>query len=762
MRVLMVAEKPSLAKSLSEILSRGSSSRRKSSCSACDVHEFQGKLAVPGGGGPGLAAMFKMTSVCGHVMSLDFQPKYNNWETTDPLLLYDAETMKKEAIPSLRIPSFLRQEGKGVDYLVLWLDCDKEGENICYEVINEVEPVMKPPKTPRTQTIFRAKFSAVTEAAILHAFNNLGFPNWNESRSVDARQELDLRVGCSFTRFQTKLFQSLYSGLNNSVISYGPCQTPTLGFCVERHDEIQHFKPEKYWKLDCSVSHSSSNPLSLQWDKERIFDHEVIKLFHLMLTHHKIASVESVSEKSRSKAPPLPLHTVEMLRACSSRLHISPKQAMDIAERLYTEGYISYPRTETTKYPAGFDFKSIVSDLNKNEHFKEFTSQLLTGGIRPPSVGKDVGDHPPITPLRNAPREAVSDTQWKVYEMITCHFLATLFPDCKYKQTDVVFSLGGESFSWAGHTLIDPGFTLINTWQAIGSVPQTTAQFCKGQKWDIVQLGVSEHMTTPPGYLTESELISLMEKHAIGTDASIPVHIENICTRNYVLIQSGRRLVPTQLGIVLVHGYQKIDPELVKPTMRSEIEKQLNEIALGKADYDQVLSHTLDIFRRKFSYFRDNVSGMNELFEATFSSVASTAKLLSRCGKCLRYMTYIPVKPQRLHCKHCDETYSLPQNGSIKLYKEIKCPLDGFEIVIFSGPRGKTYTVCPYCYSNPPFSTVSKGMSCSTCPHQSCPQAMNQLSIDHCPSCDNGTLLLDPSSGPKWKMYCNSLALFYL
>lgn len=74
---------------------------------------------------------------------------------------------------------------------------------------------------------------------------------------------------------------------------------------------------------------------------------------------------------------------------------------------------------------------------------------------------------------------------------------------------------------------------------------------------------------------------------------------------------------------------------------------------------------------------------------------------------------YLQAKPSRLHCSHCDETYSLPQNGAIKLYKELRCPLDDFELVLWtSGARGKSYPLCPYCFSNPPFRDMKKGGSC--------------------------------------------------
>ncbi|XP_065913915.1 DNA topoisomerase 3-beta-1-like isoform X2 [Dysidea avara] len=605
------------------------------------------------------------------------------------------------------------------------------------------------------QTIFRARFSAITEKEINKAMATLVEPDWNQSRSVDARQELDLRIGCAFTRFQTMYFQSKYSDLDSALISYGPCQTPTLGFCVQRHDIIQSFKPEKYWMIDCKLSYGSCT-LSVDWTRQRIFDREAALMFLGILQEHQQAMITDVSEKLRNKSPPVALNTVDMLRVASSQLHMGPQHVMHLAEKLYTQGYISYPRTETTKYPDSFDFHSILVQFKGDAQWREHVDLLLTAKVKCPKGGKDVGDHPPITPMKCASRHELSGDSWRLYEYIVQHFIGSLSPPCQFKVTQATFGVGGEEFTWSGTQPVTPGFTAVMTWMAVAShIAQV--ELAKGQNWDIKQLKVSEHLTNPPDYLSESELIGLMEKHGIGTDASISVHIENICQRNYVKVDSGRRLIPTKLGIVLVHGYQKIDAELVLPTMRSAVEEQLNLIALGRADFDSVLQHSLDIFGRKFHYFRSGISGMDELFEASFTSVAEGGKPLSRCGRCIRFMRYISAKPQRLYCNTCDETYALPQGGTVKLYKELKCPLDGFELVIFStGPKGKTYQLCPFCYNQPPFPGVPKNMGCNHCPHVTCPHALPQLSVCDCSECEDGVLVLDPASGPCWRLACNN------
>ena len=173
----------------------------------------------------GQVVTFRVTSVTGHVFSVDFPAAYQNWESTQPVELFGAPIVRKPTRGSM--VKFLKDAGKNADSLVLWLDCDREGENICFEVIDCVKAGMVKRKG---QQIYRAKFSAINPSDIKKAMKSLGEPNKNESMSVDARQELDLKVGVAFSRFQTRFFQGRYGDLDSSCISFGPCQTPTLGF----------------------------------------------------------------------------------------------------------------------------------------------------------------------------------------------------------------------------------------------------------------------------------------------------------------------------------------------------------------------------------------------------------------------------------------------------------------------------------------------------------------------------------------------------
>ncbi|CEG78805.1 Putative DNA topoisomerase [Rhizopus microsporus] len=751
--VLMVAEKPSLAESLSKLLAP--SGQYTTHKRTTPVHEWRGMFRDQ-------PAEFHFTSVTGHVYSLDFTKEYNSWDI-EPMKLFDAKTIKLESNPKMKITNHLQNMAKGMDYLVLWLDCDREGENICFEVIeNCLHYLKQPPSGNKMDCVLRARFSAITKEDVSRAMKHLVKPNENESKAVDARQELDLKVGVAFTRFQTRFFQGKYGNLDSTVISYGPCQTPTLSFCVERHDRIQGFQPEPFWALKVTVK-KDNTPISLTWGRERVFDKQVGNLFLKMVDDVKTkgAEVTSIDIQKKSKPRPHALNTVELLKHCSSSLGISPSEAMSIAERLYTQGYISYPRTETSKYPDNFDINAVLREQSVHPEWGKFCKDLLENGYDRPSGGVDVGDHPPITPTRVALEGELHGDTWRVYDFVSRNFIGSISSGLKYVTTTITFSIGQEEFHCKGSRVASLGFASVMHW--MGRTDEYIPEFKKGDILDIESVSLSEGKTSPPDYLTESELIGLMEHHGIGTDASIPTHINNICQRNYVQVSgASRRLIPTNLGIVLIHGYQKIDPELSLPTMRSDMEQQLNLIASGKASHKEVLVHFLKMFEKKFEYFIKSINSMDELFEATFSPLAATGRPLSKCGKCKRYMKYIALKPNRLHCSTCDETYSLPLNGTIKLYKELRCPLDDFELVLYStGSKGTGYPICPYCYNHPPFENFKKGMSCNHCPHPTCPHSMVTNAICPCPESEKedfpckGSLILDATSAPRWKLSCN-------
>mmetsp|Transcript_30608 Transcript_30608/g.54729 ORF Transcript_30608/g.54729 Transcript_30608/m.54729 type:complete len:860 (+) Transcript_30608:77-2656(+) len=741
--VLMVAEKPSIAQTLAEALSPGRNFNTRSGVSpACKVHEYEGDFY-------GQKAWFKVTSCAGHVYSVDFPPEFNNWDRVDPLTLFEAKVIKAESNPKLRMPKHFQTEAKGCSYLVLWLDCDREGENICFEVMDNVVPMLS--SAGGQQQVWRAQFSSLAPVDLKKAMATLGSPNKCLSDSVDCRAELDLKLGCAFTRFQTKYFQGKYGDLDTNLVSYGPCQTPTLWFCVRRHDEINAFQPESYYTVDVKIV-KSNRDLFLTWERGQVFDMPVATLFLNAVSEGDApAKVLDITQKEAKEARPQALNTVAMLKMASSRLGIGPQQAMHMAERLYLDGYMTYPRTETNTYPQNFDLQGAVRAQTGHPHWGTYAQGLLQAGLNRAREGTDMGDHPPITPVRAATEGQLGDG-WRLYDMITRHFLATVSKDCKFLQTKVKFDINSEKFTLSGRKVIDPGFTQIQRDGGMDDV--TIPDFKVGESIPVSKVSMGSHKTRPPSFLTESDLLSLMEKHGIGTDASMATHINNICERNYVTLADGRKLVPTKLGIALVHGYQMVDNELVIPKVRSNMEKACTLIADGKAETLSVTQHCLRIFREKFIYYVKNVGLVDQLFESIFKSLEASGRPLSRCGVCTRYLSVVDRKPVRMFCKQCDRIFKMPQNGQMKLYKELKCPLDNFELVLVANKVGKSYPICPCCYDDPPFGEKEEQGKHWNLDHpiykKYRPAVMSCIG-EHCP----GTLCLDVDSAPKWQIDCN-------
>lgn len=205
-----------------------------------------------------------------------------------------------------------------------------------------------------------------------------------------------------------------------------------------------------------------------------MFERDVAHLFLNRVQHAGVGRVEDVKMKEGQKEKPIALNTVELMRACSSGLHIGPATAMAIAERLYTQGYISYPRTETTSYTANTDHKSTLRALSKGAGKEAEIAAELTERITPPRKGEDKGDHPPITPQRDG--SGLSGDDARVFDYIVQHYLATLMTNCKYTRTTVRVKCGGEYFETSTKVITDKGFMRAMSWLGSDEQDEDDAQ----------------------------------------------------------------------------------------------------------------------------------------------------------------------------------------------------------------------------------------------------------------------------------------------
>eukprot|EP00954_Amorphochlora_amoebiformis_P028536 1391835-Amorphochlora_amoeboformis.AAC.2 len=287
-RVLSVAEKPSVARKIAQIMARGGHIDNRGGPSKYNrIFEFNMRL-----GGQDIRMV--VTSVTGHLMEVAFAEGFRKWNSCSPEALFEAPVFKRVPDDKKDVEKNLQNQARRCQRLILWLDCDREGENIAFEVI-EVCRGVNP-----SIGISRAQFSSLIPSDIFRACETLRQPNEDFSIAVDTRQEIDLRLGAIFTRWQTQYLQKRFEGLDD-IISYGPCQFPTMGFVVERYLKRKHFISEPFWKI--VVTHrpeegKEASTAVFRWNRVRLFCHFTAALLFEMCVENPIATVVNASGKN--------------------------------------------------------------------------------------------------------------------------------------------------------------------------------------------------------------------------------------------------------------------------------------------------------------------------------------------------------------------------------------------------------------------------------------------------------------------------------
>ncbi|XP_061031172.1 DNA topoisomerase 3-alpha [Eubalaena glacialis] len=629
-KILCVAEKNDAAKGIADLLSGGRMRRREGLSRFNKIYEFDYRLH-------GQNVTMIMTSVSGHLLAHDFQMQFRKWQSCNPLVLFEAEIEKYCPENYLDIKKTLEREARQCQVLVIWTDCDREGENIGFEIIHVCKAVK-----PSLQ-VLRARFSEITARAVQAACENLMEPDRRVSDAVDVRQELDLRIGAAFTRFQTLRLQKIFPEvLAEQLISYGSCQFPTLGFVVERFKAIQAFVPETFHKIRVTHDHRDG-AVEFSWKRHRLFNHTACLVLYQLCMEDPRATVVEVRSKAKSKWRPQALDTVELEKLASRKLRINAKETMRIAEKLYTQGYISYPRTETNIFPKDLDLTALVEEQTPDPRWGPFAQSILErGGPTPRNGNKSDQAHPPIHPTKYT--DSLQGDEQRLYELIVRHFLACCSQDAQGQETTVEIDIAQERF--VAHGLMILARNYLDVYPYDRWSDKTLPVYSRGSCFQPSTVEMVDGETSPPQLLTEADLIALMEKHGIGTDATHAEHIETIKARMYVGLTPDKRFLPGHLGMGLVEGYDSMGYEMSKPDLRAELEADLKLICEGKKDKLVVLQQQVQKYKQVFIEAMAKAQRLDEALsqyfgagaelaqqEAIFPAVPEPVRKCPQCGK---------------------------------------------------------------------------------------------------------------------------------
>lgn len=505
----------------------------------------------------------------------------------DPLYVVPSE--KKKVVAELK--EALQQ----VDELILATDEDREGESIGWHLAQLLKP-----RVP----VSRMVFSEITRPAILDAVRQKRPIDEHLVQAQETRRVVDRLYGYTLSPL---LWKKIARGL-----SAGRVQSVAVRLLVQREIERLQFHSGTYWDLKAHLENAAAKPFDAVLyslaDKRiatgKDFDEHTGRLREgadaVLLQETEATAlrerlqntpfrIDRIERKSQTRRPYPPFTTSTLQQESNRKLGMTARQTMQVAQRLYEDGHITYMRTDSVSLSgeAITATRGRVTSLYGNDYLHPEPRQFTTKSKGAQEAHEAI--RPAGTEMRTGDELGLSGQELRLYQMIWKRTMATQMAEARLRFDTVVIRAEDAEFRATGRTVEFPGFFRAyvegsdDPEAALDDQDSSLPELKEAEVLDCRGLEAIGHETKPPARFTEATLVRTLESEGIGRPSTYASIIGTIQDRGYVR-KNGAQLVPTFTAMAVTRLLEDHFPQLVNVGFTAGMEQSLDDIAGGTKD----------------------------------------------------------------------------------------------------------------------------------------------------------------------------------
>ncbi len=549
----------------------------------------------------------------------------------------------------------------------------------------------------------RMKYSTLTKQELEKSYAEpLPHLDFGLIEAGRTRHEVDWLYGINLSRALTNATKN-WSG-RYATISTGRVQGPTLKFLVTREEDIKTFVPTPYWQIKAKVE-INGQLFEAKYEKQRVETRKEAEAI-VDACKNKKGQIEEVEVREFIQPPPFPFDLGTLQNEAYNLFKYTPRRTLSIAQQLYLNALISYPRTDSQKLPSTIGYKMILKNLSKAEEYKRLTSELLAQQTLRPNEGKkDDPAHPAIYPTGNLPEKGLETSERKIWDLVARRFMSVFGESAVKQSMKVCLAVDGHHFYLDGRRILTEGW--MHYYEPYVRFEEVILPPIKeGQPVNIKRIVLESLLTEPPSRYNPSSLLREMEETGIGTKATRADTIQTLYDRGYV---KDERMIVTGLGFEVSGILERYCPTIISTTLTRELETKMNRIQENNEKREEVLTEVVEILKPILERLKKEEKTIGEQLGSALEKAKLEERTIDTCPVCKTgklIVTYSRKTGKRfVGCTNyfkglCKTSFPLPQKGTLRLDGK-KCPKCSWPTIEVRMKR-RPWILCfnPECPSN--------------------------------------------------------------